>query len=82
MPADYKYEVRVIRLQRALRAPKEVKEKLKGVLGRSSLSKLSKDAVDCPVMGKRVSFLICYVCPNFVRRYRGVVHCRGEPLSP
>jgi len=76
-----KYEVKVIRLERAVRTRKEVKEKVKEMLGSSVIKKFSKDAVDCPVLGKRVSFIECYICPNFIRRFKGTVHCRGEPIS-
>lgn len=79
--SDHRYEVQVVKLQRAIRVPKEHKEKLKELFGKNIVSKFSKDAVDCPVFGKRVSFLICMVCPNYVRRFKGYVHCKGEPLD-
>lgn len=80
MPADHRYEVPVKRLERAIRVKAAIKKKLEETLGKSTVRKLAKDAVDCPVLGKEVSFIICYSCPNFVRRYRGVVHCKGDPL--
>jgi hypothetical protein len=76
-----KYEVTVIKLERALRTKKEVREKVKEMLGGGVVRKFNKDAVDCPVLEKRVSFLECYICPNFIRRFKGTVHCRGEPIS-
>ncbi len=78
---DHKYELQVVKLQRAMRVPKEYREKLKDLYGNKVISKFSKDAVDCPVMGKRVSFLVCMGCPNYVRRFKGLVHCKGEPLD-
>lgn len=82
MSSDHKYEVEVVKLERALRVRRELKKKIEDMLGKSTVRKFAKDAVDCPVLGKRVSFIFCYACPNFVRRYRGVVHCRGDPLPP
>ncbi|HIE23603.1 MAG TPA: hypothetical protein EYP68_05185 [Candidatus Korarchaeota archaeon] len=75
-----KYEVPVIKLERALRTKKEVREKVKEMLGGGVVRKFNKDAVDCPVRGKRVSFLECYICPNFIRRFKGTVHCRGRSI--
>lgn len=78
---DHKYDVPVMKLQRAIRVPKDYKEKLKKLYGKKVVTKFSKDAVDCPVMKERVSFLICMDCPNYVRRFKGYVHCKGEPLD-
>ncbi len=77
----HKYEVPIKQAKRALRVPKELKEKLKDLYGKKVISKFSKDYVECPVMGKEVSFLICLNCPNYVRRFKGVVHCKGEPIE-
>jgi len=78
---DWKYEVPVVKLPRAMKVPKSITEQLKGLGSRKFISQLKKEAVDCPVLGKRRSFLECYVCSNFVRRIRGVVYCRGLPLK-
>ena len=77
---DWAYEVPVIQLDRAMRVPRELKERLSG-LSKSMVTKLSRNAVDCPVKKRRVSFLECYFCPNFLRRVRGTVYCRGNPLD-
>jgi hypothetical protein len=42
---------------------------------------MRREMVECPVLGGEVPFLQCYFCPNFVRRVKGVVHCRGLPLQ-
>jgi hypothetical protein len=42
---------------------------------------MKKEAVDCPVKAKRVSFVECFTCPNFNRRVRGKVGCAGLPLT-
>lgn len=78
---DWKYEVPVIELERAMRVPREFTERIKGGLSKSMIRKLKRQAVECPVLNKRVAFIVCYFCPNFVRRVKGVVYCRGEPLK-
>ena len=78
---DHRYELQVIKLQRAMKVSREYRDKLKDLYGSKVVSKFSKDAVDCPVLGKRVSFLVCMGCPNYVRRFKGYVHCKGDPLG-
>ncbi len=78
---DYRYAIPVEKLPRAIRTPKELSEKLKGALSRKKISQMKKEAVMCPVLKKQVSFLQCFFCPNFVRRVKGVVYCKGEPLN-
>ncbi len=77
---DYRYEVPVEQLPRAMRVPRELSEQLKGALSKKKISQMKKEAVYCPVLKKKVSFLQCFFCPNFVRRVRGIVYCKGEPL--
>lgn len=72
-----KYEVEVKMAEKAFRTPKEVTSEIKGVISRKMLSRMKKEYVDCPVEGKQVPFLICFVCPSFLRRVKGVVHCMG-----
>jgi len=79
-PADYKYEVNVIKLEKSMKVPKDLVERFKGGLSRKRIAALKKEAVECPVKGKMVSFLECFFCKNFIRRVRGVVYCRGEDL--
>ncbi|RLE61095.1 MAG: hypothetical protein DRJ35_01415 [Thermoprotei archaeon] len=78
---DYKYEVPVEKLPRAMRTPKELVKQIEGALSKKMISNMKKEAVECPVLKKKISFLQCYLCPNFVRRVRGIVYCRGEPLE-
>lgn len=74
------YEVAVRVAEKPPRVPSELKAKLKGLSPRL-VSRMSREVVECPVLGREVSFLECYSCPNFVRRVKGVVHCRGRKLS-
>ncbi len=78
---DYKYEVHVVKLERAMRVDKSLVEQLEKALSKKMISGMKKEAVECPVLKRQVSFLQCYACPNFVRRVRGVVYCRGLPLE-
>jgi len=73
-------KLKIETLEKAIRVSKDVREKAKKELGGKLVRKFSKDAVDCPDLGKKVSFLQCYVCPNFIRRYKGELHCKGEKL--
>lgn len=75
-----RYVVEVQSVPKALPVPKETIQLLKGAAGGKLLSKMKKEAVDCPVMAKAVSFVICFACPNFLRRVKGKVDCKGDPL--
>ncbi|RSN69553.1 hypothetical protein D9Q81_02815 [Candidatus Korarchaeum cryptofilum] len=81
MSGDHKFEIQIIKQNRAMRVEKEYKERMKELYGDKIVSKFSKDAVECPIFGKTVSFLICMGCPNYVRRFKGVVHCKGESIA-
>jgi len=70
-------KLKIQTLDRALRVSRDVRERAKRELGAKLLKRFSKDAVMCPVEGKMVSFLQCYVCPNFIRRYKGELHCKA-----
>lgn len=76
-----RHEVQIITLERALRTKKEIREKARSLLGKKMTTRFGKDAVDCPVLERRVGFLECYVCPNYIRRFKGKVHCKGLQIS-
>ncbi len=76
-----KYKLEVKRVDKAIRTSKERSEALKGVMGAKMIARMKKEAVECPVLDKTVAFVECFSCPNFVRRLRGEVHCKGEFLS-
>ena len=78
-PED-KYAVEVLEVPKAIPAPKESLEAIKGAVKGKALARMKKEAVDCPVKQKRVSFVECFTCPNFNRRVRGKVGCAGLPL--
>jgi len=79
-PED-KYAVDILEVPKAIPAPKDSLEAIKGAMKGKALAKMKKEAVDCPVKGRRVSFVECFICPNFNRRVRGKVGCAGLPLA-
>jgi len=79
---DDKYMVDVFLPPKAIPTPKTSLEAVKGSVKGKMLAKMKKEAVDCPVKLKKVSFLECFTCPNFNRRIRGKVGCKGLPLPP
>ena len=78
-PED-KYTVDIVEVPKAIPAPKETLDAIKGAVKGKALAKMKKEAVDCPVKGRRVSFVECFTCSNFNRRVRGKVGCAGLPL--
>jgi hypothetical protein len=79
---DDKYLVDIFMPPKAIPTPKEWLEAIKGAVKGKMLAKMKKEAVNCPVKVKAVSFVECFTCPNFNRRVRGKVGCRGLPLPP
>jgi hypothetical protein len=80
MGEDDKFLVDVFVPPKAIPSPKESLEAVKGSVKGKMLAKMKKEAVDCPVKLKKVSFLECFTCTNFNRRVRGKVGCKGLPL--
>ena len=76
-----KYVVEVTVPEKSPVTPKQFVQDLKGVVSGKQLARMKKEAVDCPVLAKQVSFAQCFACPNFIRRVKGKVDCRGFPLS-
>jgi hypothetical protein len=76
-----KYVVEVTVPEKSTPTPKQFVQDLKGVVSGKQLARMKKEAVDCPVLAKSVSFAQCFACPNFIRRVKGKVDCRGFPLS-
>jgi hypothetical protein len=81
MGEDDKYSVDIITPAKAIPTPKDALEAIKGAVKGKMLAKMKKEAVDCPVKLKMVSFVECFTCSNFNRRVRGKVGCRGLPLT-
>lgn len=82
MGEDDKYLVDIFMPPKAIPSPKESLEAIKGAVKGKMLAKMKKEAVDCPVKIKVVSFVECFTCQNFNRRVRGKVGCKGQPIEP
>ena len=82
MGPDDRYLVDIFVPPKAIPSPKDALEALKGSVKGKMLARMKKEAVDCPVKTKKVSFVECFTCPNFNARLRGKVRCRGLPLTP
>ncbi len=80
-PPETKYVVQVLVPEKSPPTAKQFVQELKGVVGGKQLARMKKEAVECPVLAKRVSLVQCFACPNFIRRVKGEVGCRGLPLS-
>ena len=78
---DDKYSVDIVLPPKAIPTPKANLEAIKGAVKGKMLAKMKKEAVDCPVKLKMVSFVECFTCQNFNRRVRGKVGCKGLPLT-
>jgi len=75
---DAKYSVQIRPLERAMPVAKDFVKDLKGAVGGKFLSRMKKEALDCPVKGKTVSFVECFTCTNFLHRVKGTVGCKGD----
>ncbi len=82
MSAETKFKVNVYASPKPKKIPKEVSAELKGGASPKAISRMKKESVDCPVVGKEVGFLICFACPSFIRRVTGVVDCAGGQGPP
>ncbi|MCX8161913.1 MAG: hypothetical protein N3E44_02825 [Candidatus Bathyarchaeota archaeon] len=77
---DARFKVKVEQVSRAVKVPKELISELE-VAGKSMVGRMRREAVDCPVLGYRVSFIQCFLYSNLLRRFRSIVYCKGEPLG-
>jgi len=80
MESPVKYKVQVKKGEKAFKIPKVVLEELKGIGAPKLLNSMKREFVSCPVFAKDLPFLICFACPNFIRRVTGTVDCAGEQI--
>ncbi len=80
-PPAAKYVVEIFSPEKPPPTAKQYVNELKGVAGGKQIARMKKEAVACPVLNETVSFVQCFGCPNFIRRVKGKVDCRGLPLS-
>ena len=69
--------VKVKTLEKPARIPRERLEEFKGILSRSMINRMKREAVDCPVKKQTIPFLECFTCENFLRRVKGEIYCKG-----
>lgn len=69
-------ELKVEKLSGRVKVGKEIIEELKALGLKSKLKTFKSEGVDCPMAGEKVPFARCFVCEHFVRRVKGVVHCK------
>jgi len=75
---DAKYSVEIRLLEKAFPVPKDFVQDLKGAVGGKLLSRMRKEALECPIKARTVSFVECFACKNFLRRVKGTVGCKGD----
>lgn len=91
---EHKFEVDIILNEEKQKISKEIRKslrdsglmdekgklKIKGVSSKM-LKRMKQEYVSCPVMGRDVQFIQCFVCENFQSRVTGQVLCKGDPLK-
>tara|TARA_B100000315_G_C14052830_1_gene352663 strand:+ start:73 stop:312 length:240 start_codon:yes stop_codon:yes gene_type:complete len=78
---ETKHTVKIYETEKPARISKEIKASLKGVVSPKQIRRMKLEEIYCPVLEKKRQFLECFVCPDHIRRFKGEVHCTGEPLQ-
>jgi len=79
---ETKFKVQIFDSPKPKKVPKAVSGELKGAASAKAISRMKKESVNCPVVNKEVTFLVCFACPSFLRRVSGVVDCAGGNGPP
>ncbi len=79
MSLDKIKEIKVIKLDKPLKVPKDLIKEGGFGLSKKLISSMLREAIICVIDNKQKSFIECYLCKYFVRRVKGVVHCRYSP---
>lgn len=82
MSQDTKFKVDIYPSIKPKKVPKVVTDEMKGAASGKAISRMKKESVNCPVVSKEVAFLVCFACPSFLRRVKGVVDCAGGQGPP
>lgn len=70
-------EIAVYKVQNAYSPDKELLKQLRELkISRKFIDSMKTDAVNCPMVGGESPAVKCLACPYFLRRVKGVVHCR------
>ena len=76
MSLDKIKEIKVIKLDKPLKVSRDLIEEAKVGLSKKMINNMRKEAIACIKDNKQKSFIECYLCKYFVRRIKGVVHCK------
>jgi hypothetical protein len=79
---ETKFVVKIYDSPKPHKVPKVVSAELKGGASPKMISRMKKEAVDCPMVKGEVNFLVCFACPSFIRRVSGNVDCAGLTPPP
>lgn len=66
----------VKKVDKTVRVPKKVREEIKQLGIERKVRFMKRELVLCPLSGKEQSPLLCMTCQYFVRRIKGVIHCK------
>lgn len=76
MNLDKVKEIKIIKLDKPLKISKDLIDEAKMGLSRKMINNMLREAIICAIDNEQKSFIECYLCKYFVRRVKGVVHCR------
>jgi hypothetical protein len=82
LSTETKFVVKIYTSAKPHKVPKVVSAELKGGASPKLISRMKKEAVDCPVVKGEVNFLVCFACPSFIRRVKGEVNCSAVSPPP
>ncbi len=74
--AVYMREIPVTKVDKTVRIPREISEKVKQLGLKKEIKYMKKEIIDCPLHKKEISPIYCLVCPYFVRRVKGKIYCK------
>jgi hypothetical protein len=78
---EARYKVAVKVPEEPVKVSKERMSELRGVVKGALLTRMKREAVDCPLRSETVAFIECFTCDNFLRRVMGEVGCRGASIE-
>ena len=69
-------EIKVEKSEKTVRISREIRDEIKRMGLDSKIKFMRKELINCPKYGKKVSPVYCLLCEYFVRRFKGVIHCK------
>ncbi len=64
------------KVDRTVRVPKEIREEIKRMGIERKVKFMKKELIHCPMTDMDQSPMICMTCEYFVRRVKGIIHCK------